>query len=160
MKTPGSPKPGEELNEMRPEIEIDVFKNRIDKGEMQNILGLSMSDWEKDPEVAKRMQSLGEVLGLARDLNISVEGLTLSQQNNSQQTSSTDVSNDYLDMPVIGPEFAQNNYDLKPEHASQSLQPNAASTVTRKVSIDAQPDSKSTGIRRTFQQTRRVRGDV
>ncbi len=70
-------KPG--LETMREAVPgYDVLKRTaLDPGAVAGLLGPGLGAWEEDPDLVERVHSLGEVLGLARDLNISLEGMDL-----------------------------------------------------------------------------------
>ena len=137
----------DEINEVRPDMELNLFKNSVPKAEMENILGSSLSDWEKDPELAERMQSLGEVLGLAKDLNISVDGLNLDVDTDTQISQVPVSGHQFPDMPVIGPDFFTVNSDTVTDESSKSLQQEAKSTSRKKETYQTQPKRKSLQVR-------------
>ena len=143
----------DEISEVRPEMESNIFQNRVGKAEMENILGSSLSDWEKDPELAERMQSLGEVLGLAKDLNISVDGLGFAEDTDAQMSKIS--GHQFHNMPVIGPEFWTSDSSTVTNESSKSLQQEAKSTSQKKVTSQTQLKIKS---RRQSPNVRIVRG--
>ena len=128
----------DEINEVRPDMELNLFQNSVPKAEMENILGLSLSDWEKDPELAERMQSFGEVLGLAKDLNISVDGLNLGEDTDTQIRKVPNNGHQFPDMPVIGPDFWTVNSNTV-ANDFKSLQQEAKSTSRKRVTSETQP---------------------
>ena len=146
----------EEISEGRPDMELNLFQNSVGKAEMENILGSSLSDWEKDPELAERMQSLGEVLGLAKDLNISIDGLSLGEDAGTQMSKISGSSDQFPDMPVIEPDFWQISSNTVTDENSKSLQQEAKSTSQKKVTSQTEPKTKSS--RRESLQVKIVRG--
>ena len=146
----------DEINEVRPDMELNLFQNSVGKAEMENILGSSLSDWDKDPEVAERMQSLGEVLGLAKDLNISIDGLRFGEDTDTQMSKISGSDHQFPDMPVIGPDFWTMSSNTITNENSKSLQQEAKSTSQKKVTSPTEPKIKSS--RRESLQVRIVRG--
>ena len=71
----------------------------------ENIFGLDIMNWSEDPEISAHVESLQELLGLAAELNISVEDLNINDPlpqitNDLMKTPPSDSQIDYTERRI------------------------------------------------------------